>query len=131
MASIFTKIIEREIPGHIVAEDDNFIAFLDINPLREGHTLVVPKLEIDYVFNLDHQTLAGLFSFSKRVASAIKQVVDCERIGLTVMGLEVPHAHVHLIPINTMDDMNFANMKLSFSKEEMSSMASKIKENFS
>ena len=131
MATIFTKIIEREIPGHIVAEDDQYIAFLDINPLRQGHTLVVPKKEVDYVFDLDHQTLAGLFSFSKRVAKAIESVVDCERIGLTVMGLEVPHAHVHLIPINSMDDMNFANMKLSFSKEEMAAMAVKIKGAFS
>ena len=131
MATIFTKIIDREIPGYIVAEDDHYIAFLDINPLKEGHTLVVPKVEVDYVFDLDHQTLAGLFSFSKRVANAIKAVVDCERVGVTVIGLEVPHAHVHLIPINTMDDMNFANMKLSFSKEEMSSMAAKIKDNFS
>ena len=131
MATIFTKIIEREIPGHIVAEDDQHIAFLDINPLREGHTLVVPKKEVDYVFDLDHQTLAGLFSFSKRVAKAIESVVECERIGVTVMGLEVPHAHVHLIPIDSMDDMNFANMKLSFSKEEMAAMAEKIKAAFS
>ena len=131
MASIFTKIINREIPGHIVAEDDQYIAFLDINPLKEGHTLVVPKEEVDYVFDLDHQSLAGLFSFSKRVAKAIEEVVECDRIGLSVIGLEVPHAHVHLIPIDTMDDMNFANMKLSFSKEEMMDMASKIKKNFS
>jgi len=131
MASIFTKIINREIPANIVAEDDNYIAFLDINPLKEGHTLVVPKQEVDYVFDLDHQTLAGLFSFSKRVAKAIESVVECDRIGVTVMGLEVPHAHVHLIPINTMDDMNFANMKLSFEKEEMSEMANKIKGSFS
>ncbi len=131
MASIFTKIINREIPGYVVAEDDNYIAFLDINPLREGHTLVVPKQEVDYVFDLDHQTLAGLFSFSKRVAKAIESVVECNRIGLTVMGLEVPHAHVHLIPIDTMDDMNFSNMKSSFSKEEMEQMMNKIKENFS
>ena len=131
MASIFTKVINREIPGYVVAEDDNYIAFLDINPLREGHTLVVPKQEVDYVFDLDHQTLAGLFSFSKRVAKAIESVVECNRIGLTVMGLEVPHAHVHLIPIDTMDDMNFSNMKSSFSKEEMEQMMNKIKENFS
>lgn len=131
MASIFTKIINRDIPGHIVAEDDNFIAFLDINPLKEGHTLVVPKTEVDYVFDLDHQTLAGLFSFSKRVAKAIKAVVECERIGVSVIGIEVPHAHVHLIPIDHVDDMNFSNMKSSFSKEEMEQMATKIKENFS
>ena len=131
MASIFTKVINREIPGYVVAEDDNYIAFLDINPLREGDTLVVPKQEVDYVFDLDHQALAGLFSFSKRVAKAIESVVECNRIGLTVMGLEVPHAHVHLIPIDTMDDMNFSNMKSSFSKEEMEQMMNKIKENFS
>lgn len=131
MASIFTKIIDRDIPANIVAEDDNYIAFLDINPLREGHTLVVPKVEVDYVFDLDHQTLAGLFSFSKRVAKAIESVVESNRIGVTVMGLEVPHAHVHLIPIDTMDDMNFANMKLSFPKEEMAEMASKIRAAFS
>lgn len=130
MASIFTKIIEREIPAHIVAEDDNYLAFLDINPLVEGHTLVIPKKEVDYVFDLDHQTLAGLFSFSKGVAQAIESVIPCERIGLTVMGLEVPHAHVHLIPMQTMDDMNFANMKLSPSKEEMEATAKKIKETY-
>lgn len=131
MASIFTKIINREIPGYIVAEDDNHIAFLDINPLKEGHTLVVPKKEVDYIFDLDHQTLAGIFSFSKRVAKAIETTVKCNRVGVTVIGLEVPHAHVHLIPIDTMDDMNFANMKLSFAREEMEAMAQNIKENFS
>ncbi|GAB4238936.1 MAG: HIT family protein [Ekhidna sp.] len=131
MASIFTKIINREIPAHIVAEDEHYLAFLDINPLKEGHTLVIPKQEVDYVFDLDHQALAGLFSFSKRVAHAIESVVACNRIGVAVMGLEVPHAHVHLIPINTMDDMNFANMKLSFSKEEMQEMAEKIRKAFS
>lgn len=130
MASIFSKIIDREIPAYIVAEDDQNIAFLDINPLKKGHTLVVPKKEVDYVFDLDHQTLAGLFTFSKRVAKAMKTVIDCDRIGVTVIGLEVPHAHVHLIPIDTMDDMNFANMKLSFSKEEMTDIAKKISEEF-
>lgn len=131
MASIFTKIINREIPGYIVAEDDNHIAFLDINPLKEGHTLVVPKKEVDYIFDLDHQTLAGIFSFSKRVAKAIETTVKCNRVGVSVIGLEVPHAHVHLIPIDTMDDMNFSNMKLSFDREEMEAMAQRIKENFS
>lgn len=130
MASIFTKIIEREIPAHIVAEDDNYLAFLDINPLTEGHTLVIPKKEVDYVFDLDHQTLAGLFSFSKGVAKAIEQVVECERIGLSVIGLEVPHAHVHLIPINAVNDMNFSQMKLSLAKEDLAEMASKIKKAF-
>ena len=131
MTSIFSKIINREIFAYIVAEDDRFIAFLDINPLKKGHTLVVPKKEIDYIFDLDHQTLIGLFSFSQRVAKAIESVVECNRIGVTVMGLEVPHAHVHLIPINAMDDMNFANMKISFSKEEMKEMAEKIGREFS
>lgn len=128
MATIFTKIVEREIPAHIVAEDENYLAFLDINPLVEGHTLVIPKKEVDYVFDLDHQTLAGLFSFSKGVAKAIEQVVTCERIGLSVIGLEVPHAHVHLIPINEVNDMNFSQMKLSPSKEELAETAKKIKE---
>ena len=131
MATIFSKIIDREIPAYIVAEDYQYIAFLDINPLKQGHTLVVPKKEVDYVFDLDHQTLAGLFSFSKRVAKAMEEVIECNRIGLTVMGLEVPHAHVHLIPIDTMDDMNFANMKLSFEKEEMLDTAKKIAVAFS
>ncbi|SNS81600.1 histidine triad (HIT) family protein [Ekhidna lutea] len=126
MASIFTKIIEREIPAHIVAEDDNYLAFLDINPLVEGHTLVIPKKEVDYIFDLDDDTLAGLHLFAKKVAAGIEEVIDCERIGVTVMGLEVPHAHVHLIPMQTMDDMNFANMKLSPSKEEMAETAKKI-----
>ena len=128
MASIFTKIVEREIPAHIVAEDDKYLAFLDINPLVEGHTLVIPKKEEDYIFDLDHQTLAGLFSFSKGVAKAIEKVVECERIGISVIGLEVPHAHVHLIPINAVDDMNFSRMKLSPSKEELAETAKKIKE---
>ncbi len=130
MASIFTKIVERDIPAHIVAEDDKYLAFLDINPLVEGHTLVIPKKEVDYVFDLDHQTLAGLFSFSKGVAKAVESVVDCERIGISVIGLEVPHAHVHLIPINAVDDMNFSRMKLSPSKEELAETARKIKEAF-
>lgn len=128
MATIFTKIVEREIPAHIVAEDDNYLAFLDINPLVEGHTLVIPKKEVDYVFDLDHQTLAGLFSFSKGVAKAIEKVITCERIGLSVIGLEVPHAHVHLIPLNAVDDMNFSQMKLSPSNEELAVTAMKIKE---
>jgi histidine triad (HIT) family protein len=126
MASIFTKIIEREIPAHIVAEDDNFLAFLDINPLTEGHTLVIPKKEVDYIFDLDNDTLAGLHLFAKKVAAGIEEVIECERIGVTVMGLEVPHAHIHLIPMQTMDDMNFTNMKLSPSKEEMAETAKKI-----
>jgi len=130
MATIFSKIIDRKIPAYIVAEDDQYIAFLDINPLKKGHTLVVPKREVDYVFDLNQESLAGLFLFSQKVAKAIESVVDCNRIGVTVMGLEVPHAHVHLIPIHTMDDMNFANMKLSLGKEEMEATAGKIGQAF-
>jgi len=126
MASIFTKIINREIPGHIVAEDDNYLAFLDINPLKKGHTLVIPKAEVDYIFDLDDETLAGLHLFAKKVAKGIEHVVPCARIGVTVMGLEVPHAHVHLIPIDGMSDMNFANPKLNFTQEELAGIAAEI-----
>ncbi len=107
MSSIFSRIVAREIPAHIVAEDENFLAFLDINPLVQGHTLVIPKQEVDYIFDLDDEVLAGLHIFAKKVARAIEAVVTCERIGVTVIGLEVPHAHVHLIPINAVNDMNF------------------------
>ncbi len=127
MASIFTKIINREIPGHIVAEDDDYLAFLDINPLVMGHTLVVPKKEVDYIFDLEDETLGGLTSFAKTVAKAIEKVVPCARIGVSVIGLEVPHAHIHLIPINGIADMNFANTKLSPSQEELADIAAKIK----
>ncbi len=126
MASIFTKIINREIPGHIVAEDEDYLAFLDINPLVLGHTLVVPKNEIDYIFDLDDNLLAGLHIFCKRVARAIKSVVECNRIGVAVIGLEVPHAHIHLVPISTMDDLNFTRPKLSPTQEELSDISVKI-----
>lgn len=126
MASIFTRIVSREIPGHIVAENDDYLAFLDINPLVEGHTLVIPKKEVDYIYDLDDTTLAGLHLFAKKVAGAIKDVIPCERIGVTVIGLEVPHAHVHLIPINSMADMNFDNMKLAPSNDELAETAKKI-----
>ncbi len=126
MASIFTKIINREIPSHIVAEDQDYLAFLDINPLVLGHTLVVPKKEIDYIYDLDDNLLAGMHLFCKRVARAIESVVECDRIGVAVIGLEVPHAHIHLVPINTMDDINFARPKLSPSREELSSISDKI-----
>lgn len=128
MASIFTRIINREIPGHIVAEDDHFLAFLDINPLVMGHTLVIPKKEVDYIFDLDEQTLSGLHLFSQKVAKAIEKVVPCARIGVTVIGLEVPHAHVHLIPINSLADMNFSRPKLQPSQEELADMAARIRE---
>lgn len=127
MASIFTRIIHREIPAYIVAEDERHIAFLDINPLMQGHTLVVPKREEDYLFDLNSQEIANLMVFAQRVAVAIKAAVPCQRIGVSVIGLEVAHAHIHLIPINTMRDMNFANPKLHFTKEEFLTIAEKIK----
>lgn len=129
MASIFTKIINREIPGHIVAENDDFIAFLDINPLVHGHTLVVPKKEVDYIFDLEDDMLANLHLFAKKVAQGIEKSVSCKRVGVAVIGLEVPHVHVHLIPLNTMDDINFTRPKLDPSQEELKSVAEKIKAN--
>ncbi len=126
MPSIFSRIISREIPGYIVAEDENFIAFLDINPLVMGHTLVVPKKEVDYIFDLDEDTISGIHLFAKKVAAGIRQVVSCNRIGLAVIGLEVPHAHIHLVPLNSMNDINFANAKLHPSQEELASIATRI-----
>jgi histidine triad (HIT) family protein len=126
MASIFTKIINREIPGHIVAEDDQYIAFLDINPLVLGHTLVVPKQEVDYIFDLDDKILSGLHVFAKKVAHAIGKVIPCKRVGVAVIGLEVPHTHVHLVPMNSMGDLNFTRSKLSPSKAELETVARKI-----
>jgi histidine triad (HIT) family protein len=130
MASIFTRIINREIPAHIVAEDERFIAFLDINPLTIGHTLVVPKKEVDYLFDLDDDILAGMNVFSKKVAIAIKKAVPCLRIGVEVIGLEVPHAHVHLIPMNRTEDLNFMRPKLKPTKEELTEVAEKIRSAF-
>ncbi len=126
MASIFSKIISREIPAHIVAEDDKHLAFLDINPLVTGHTLVIPKREVDYIYDLEDDELTTLHLFAKRVAQGIKSSISCERVGVTVIGLEVPHAHVHLIPITTMDDMNFSRAKLKPTKEELAETASQI-----
>lgn len=128
MASIFTKIINREIPGYIVHEDENYIAFLDINPLVVGHTLIVPKKEVDYIFDLDDNTLSGMNVFAKKVAVAIKKAVPCKRIGVAVIGLEVPHTHVHLVPMNVTDDLNFTRPKLSPSKETLAQTAEKIKQ---
>lgn len=127
MASLFTKIINREIPGHIVAENDQFIAFLDIMPLVMGHTLVVPKKEIDYIFDHDDETLGAMMGFSKQVAARIKRVVNCKRIGIAVIGLEVPHTHLHLVPMNTMDDINFTRPKLKPSPEDLAKMAEQIR----
>lgn len=119
MSTIFTKIINQEIPCHKIAETEKFIAFLDINPLVKGHTLVVPKVEVDYIFDLENQLLSELFLFSKSVAKKIKKAIPCDRIGISVVGLEVPHAHVHLIPINQINDMNFSRPKLKLSNNEM------------
>jgi len=130
MATIFTKIIKGEIPCYRIAEDQKYFAFLDINPLNEGHTLIVPKMEVDYVFDLDDETLSGLMLFSGRVAKAIKKVVPCNRIGVAIVGLEVPHAHVHLVPMNTMDDINFMRPKLKFTPEEFRIIAEKISREF-
>ena len=127
--TIFSKIIAGEIPSYKVAEDENFYAFLDINPMTKGHTLVVPKIEEDYVFNLDDKTLADLMIFSKKVAKAIKKSISCVRVGVAVIGLEVPHVHVHLIPIEKESDMNFRNPKLKLSPEEMTEIAEKIRNN--
>lgn len=127
MASIFTKIIKGEIPCYKIAEDDRYFAFLDINPLKAGHTLVVPKQETDYLFDLEDDQLAGLILFSKKVAEAIESAIPCKRIGVAVLGLEVPHAHIHLVPMNSMDDVNFKNPKLKFSPEEFKVIAEKIR----
>lgn len=129
MASIFTKIIQREIPAHIVYEDESFIAFLDIFPIQKGHTLLVPKIEIDYLFQQEDDVLSKMLPVAKRIAKAIEGVVPCNRIGLTVLGLEVPHAHLHLIPITNESDLSFSRPKLSFSKEEFELLANQIKQN--
>ena len=123
--TIFSKIISGEIPSYKIAEDENYYAFLDIRPLNAGHTLVIPKVEIDYIFDLDDDMLSGLILFAKKVAKGIERVVPCERIGVAVIGLEVPHFHIHLSPINSVHDLDFRNTK-SISKEEMQSLATKI-----
>jgi histidine triad (HIT) family protein len=118
MATIFTKIINGEIPCYKIAEDDNFLAFLDISPLAIGHTLVIPKKEIDYIFDIEDSSLAAMHVFSKKVAKAIEKAIPCKRIGVAVIGLEVPHAHIHLIPLNTMNDINFSRPKMTVAKEK-------------
>ncbi|GGG02265.1 HIT family protein [Pontibacter amylolyticus] len=124
--SIFTKIVKGEIPAYKIAEDDRYLAFLDVFPTTKGHTLVIPKQQIDYLFDLDDALYLGLMAFAKKVAAAVEKAVPCKRIGVAVVGLEVPHAHVHLIPLNKMADMNFAN-KQKFSKEEFEEVAEKIR----
>ena len=126
MASIFTRIVNGEIPCYKIAENNDFLAFLDIMPLTKGHTLVIPKKEIDYIFDLDDTLYIGLMQFSKQVAVAIKKAIPCERIGIAVVGLEVPHAHVHLIPMNHVSDMDFSREKLKLSKEEFLAVVSQI-----
>ena len=130
MATIFSKIIHGEIPCYKIAEDENYFAFLDIRPLVKGHTLVVPKREIDYFFDIDDKLMSGMMIFSKKVASAIEKSFTCKRIGVVVIGLEVPHAHIHLIPINKIGDTNFERPKLNFSQEEFMAIAEKIRSNF-
>lgn len=127
MPTIFTKIINGEIPCHKIAEDDRYLAFLDINPNAQGHTLVIPKKEVDYIFNLDDDLYTGLLLFAKRIAPALARAVPCIRVGVAVIGLEVPHTHVHLIPLNTMQDINFTKPKLKVSQEELAEIAKKIR----
>jgi histidine triad (HIT) family protein len=129
MSSIFTKIIQGDIPSYKIAENEFCYAFLDIFPLQRGHILVVPKKEIDLIFDLEDSDYNELMSFSRKIANAIKKAIPCERVGMTVIGLEVPHAHVHLIPINNVNDINFANEKLKLSNEEFKSIAELISNN--
>jgi histidine triad (HIT) family protein len=131
MASIFTRIVNGEIPCYKVAEDESYLAFLDISPLAKGHTLVIPKKEVDYIFDLDDSTLSGLILFAKKVAKAIDKSVQCNRVGIAVIGLEVPHAHVHLIPLNHIDDIDFSRPKLKLEKEELQDIAARIAGNIS
>ncbi len=127
MATIFTRIVNGEIPCYKIAESEDFFAFLDINPLAKGHTLVIPKQETDYYFDLDDDLIAAMQVFSKKVARAIGQVMDCKRVGVVVLGLEVPHAHIHLIPINSLYDIEFSRPKLRLSPEEFGEIASRIR----
>jgi len=130
MSSIFTKIVNGDIPSYRIAENDKFFAFLDINPLAKGHTLVIPKKEVDYILNLDDELHADLWNFAKKVGKAVEKVVECKRIGLTVIGLEVPHTHIHVIPINTIYDMDFKKEKLKFSDDEFKFISERISEEY-
>tara|TARA_Y100000746_G_C15332625_1_gene378421 strand:+ start:442 stop:834 length:393 start_codon:yes stop_codon:yes gene_type:complete len=127
MSSIFTKIVRKEIPSYKVHENDRFYAFLDINPLKKGHTLVIPKNEVDYIFDLESDEYKNLWGFAKNVANGMQKVIDCKRISIVVMGLEVPHAHIHLVPLDNMNDINFNQPKLDLSSEEMQQIADKIR----
>lgn len=130
MASIFTKIINGEIPSYKIAETADYLAFLDVFPLAKGHTLVIPKKEIDYIFDIEDDLYTGLQLFAKKVAKAVEKAVPCKRIGVAVIGLEVPHAHIHLIPINSVGDINFSQPKLQLEKPEMEEIAGKIRAEF-
>lgn len=130
MSSLFSKIIQKEIPAYIVAEDENNLAFLDIYPLTMGHVLCVPKKETDYIFDLPEEDFQSLHAFSAKVAKALKEVVPCTRIGVAVIGLEVPHAHIHLVPIDTVQDINFSKPKLSPGKVELMELTEKIRESY-
>ncbi len=130
MASIFSRIVSGEIPSYKIAEDNNYYAFLDINPLAKGHTLVIPKKEVDYIFDIDDILLGGIMIFAKKVARAIEKVTPCKRMGIAVLGLEVPHAHIHLVPINGANDIDFSKPKLKLSAEEFNEITAKIKEAF-
>lgn len=126
MSSIFSKIVSNEIPSYKVYENENFLAFLDINPLKKGHTLVIPKIEVDYIFDLKSKEYQELWNFAKLVAEGMKRVIKCERISIVVMGLEVPHAHIHLIPLDSMQDIDFSQPKLNLSSDQMNKIASLI-----
>lgn len=130
MATIFTKIVNGEIPSYKIAENDKFYAFLDINPLAKGHTLVIPKQETDYILDIDDEQYKDLFAFAKRVGKAIEKVIECKKVGITVIGLEVPHAHIHMIPINTIYDMDFKQPKLQLAPEEFEQIANDIRTAF-
>ena len=127
MSSIFSKIVDGEIPSYIIAEDEHYFAFLDINPLHEGHTLVIPKKEVDYIFDISTEEYKGLWAFAQKVAHAIGKAITCKRVGVAVLGLEVPHAHIHLIPINQVSDIDFSRPKLKFPDEEFARIADKIR----
>jgi histidine triad (HIT) family protein len=126
MDSIFSKIIKREIPGYIIDENDDFIAFLDVFPLAKGHVLVVPKKQVDYIFDLDGETYPALWGFAKKISAKIEKAIDCKRIGVAVIGLEVPHAHIHLVPLNNVEDINFSRPKLKLSEDELKTIQNRI-----
>lgn len=130
MASIFTKIINGDIPAYKVAEDENYLAFLDINPLKKGHTLVIPKQETDYIFDVTDDNYTGLWLFAKRVAVALEKTITCKRVGIAVLGLEVPHAHIHLVPLDGLGDINFTNPRAQLTQEEFKTLAKVIAANF-